>query len=246
MIELLEQEEKKVRDREAAAKKAAADHGSSKGESRDPRRQGRDARDKYSAEREENNERRARKSRDLASDEEMKGGSDRASANGSHPSRRRSRSPRRASSRDRADRAFRDDRADHYRGSRPPSRSDDDRYYRPSGRSRRIDNEELPAGHSARRGADRGDRRDDRRTDRDIDRYTSGREIRDRRRYSSPLPREAKTPEPTDDERDKRTVFVQQLAARLRNSELRTFFAQVGPVVDAQIVKDRVSGRSKG
>ena len=53
-------------------------------------------------------------------------------------------------------------------------------------------------------------------------------------------------PEPTDDERDRRTVFVQQLAARLRTKELMTFFEQVGPVKEAQIVKDRVSGRSKG
>jgi RNA-binding protein 39 len=27
---------------------------------------------------------------------------------------------------------------------------------------------------------------------------------------------------------------------------LRTFFERVGPVVEAQIVKDRVTGRSKG
>jgi RNA-binding protein 39 len=49
-----------------------------------------------------------------------------------------------------------------------------------------------------------------------------------------------------DDERDRRTVFVQQLAARLRPSQLVEFFEKVGPVKDAQIVKDRVSGRSKG
>jgi hypothetical protein len=39
---------------------------------------------------------------------------------------------------------------------------------------------------------------------------------------------------------------VQQLAARLRNKELAAFFATCGPVKDSQIVKDRVSGRSKG
>ncbi|KMU80967.1 RNA-binding domain containing protein rsd1 [Coccidioides immitis RMSCC 3703] len=50
----------------------------------------------------------------------------------------------------------------------------------------------------------------------------------------------------TEDERDKRTVFVQQLAARLRTKELIAFFEKAGPVKDAQIVKDRVSGRSKG
>jgi RNA-binding protein 39 len=41
-------------------------------------------------------------------------------------------------------------------------------------------------------------------------------------------------------------VFVQQLAGRLRTHELAKFFSKVGPVKEAQIVKDRVSGRSKG
>ncbi|KAL7624266.1 Phosphatidylinositol-3-phosphatase SAC1 [Parahypoxylon ruwenzoriense] len=50
----------------------------------------------------------------------------------------------------------------------------------------------------------------------------------------------------TEDERDRRTVFVQQLAARLRTKELKEFFEKVGPVNEAQIVKDRISGRSKG
>ena len=39
---------------------------------------------------------------------------------------------------------------------------------------------------------------------------------------------------------------MQQLAARLRTKELMAFFEKVGPVKEAQIVKDRVSGRSKG
>jgi len=39
---------------------------------------------------------------------------------------------------------------------------------------------------------------------------------------------------------------VQQLAARLRTKELIKFFEQAGPVREAQIVKDRISGRSKG
>jgi len=56
----------------------------------------------------------------------------------------------------------------------------------------------------------------------------------------------SKTPALTEDERDKRTVFVQQLAARLRTRELIAFFERAGEVNDAQIVKDRVSGRSKG
>lgn len=56
----------------------------------------------------------------------------------------------------------------------------------------------------------------------------------------------SKSPVLNEDERDKRTIFVQQLAARLRSKELAEFFEKVGPVKDAQIVKDRVSLRSKG
>lgn len=56
----------------------------------------------------------------------------------------------------------------------------------------------------------------------------------------------SRSPQLTEDERDRRTVFVQQLAARLRSKELIAFFEKVGPVKEAQIVKDRVSGRSKG
>jgi RNA-binding protein 39 len=39
---------------------------------------------------------------------------------------------------------------------------------------------------------------------------------------------------------------VQQIAQSCTSSKLQKFFEQVGAVVDAQIVKDRVSGRSKG
>lgn len=39
---------------------------------------------------------------------------------------------------------------------------------------------------------------------------------------------------------------MQQLAARLRTKELVAFFEKAGAVKEAQIVKDRVSGRSKG
>ncbi|UKZ80577.1 hypothetical protein TrVFT333_008339 [Trichoderma virens FT-333] len=38
----------------------------------------------------------------------------------------------------------------------------------------------------------------------------------------------------------------EQLAARLRTRELKEFFEKVGAVNEAQIVKDRISGRSKG
>ena len=209
----------------------------------DPRRNGRDSwhkksgsdRDRYSAEREENDRRRTRRSGDVDEDETMRDVSDKGSANGSVRSRRRSRSPGsdrrdRRSSRDRRyrERDPLDNGGDFYSGGgRRPTYTEDD-YYRPSGR------------------------RDDRARDRDRERERSPRrrddrrgDPRDRRRSPGPV-RKAKTPEPTDDERDRRTVFVQQLAARLRTKELKGFFEQVGGVVDAQIVKDRVSGRSKG
>lgn len=152
--------------------------------------------------------------RDTDGDEEMK--SDHGSANGSHRSRKRSRS--RDSRRSRRDRDDYRSGGDFYRGggrARTRSRSPyDDRFYRPSGRSRRDDRE------------------DDRRSRRD----------RKRSRGRS----RTKSPELTEDERDRRTIFVQQLAARLRTKELIGFFEKVGPVKEAQIVKDRVSGRSKG
>ncbi|OAL56281.1 splicing factor, CC1-like protein [Pyrenochaeta sp. DS3sAY3a] len=51
---------------------------------------------------------------------------------------------------------------------------------------------------------------------------------------------------PPEDDRDKRTIFVQQISQRTRTIHLREFFEQVGTVIEAQIVKDRVTGRTKG
>ena len=168
--------------------------------------------------------------------------SDRGSTTRSHKKRRRSRG--RDSERRRRDRyrdsvdyddAYRVSGGDYYRGGgRPRTRSrspHDDRYYRPTGRSRRDRNDDV-----------RDRRRDNDRRDRD-----RGERERDsgKRRSTSPRKR-SPTPPPTEDERDRRTVFVQQLAARLRTKGLIEFFERVGPVKEAQIVKDRVSGRSKG
>ncbi|KFH44788.1 RNA-binding protein-like protein [Hapsidospora chrysogenum ATCC 11550] len=105
---------------------------------------------------------------------------------------------------------------DYYRGARGRTRS---RSRSPYGRYRPRDDR------------DRRDRRD---------RHDYGRGRDHGRRDSGP------DPAPTEDERDRRTVFVQQLAARLRTRELKEFFEKVGPVNEAQIVKDRISQRSKG
>lgn len=192
--------------------------------------------DRYMNEREENNERRARRSKDIGDDDAVaaRGGSDKDSANGSVRSKARSRSPRR----------------DHRRNDRSRERQPRDSYHN-SGR--RGDDSYRPGdrGQDSRRGPERsrydddyrgggggpygrrsGHGRDDR-GPRD-----GGRGGGDRRR-SPPQ-------QPTEDERDRRTVFVQQLAARLRTKQLKDFFEQAGPVADAQIVKDRVSQRSKG
>ncbi|KAL6237786.1 hypothetical protein BDW75DRAFT_203126 [Aspergillus navahoensis] len=163
-----------------------------------------------------------RHSKDADGDDDMRSPrSEHGSANGSHRSRKRSRSrdsDRRRARRDRHGDDYRSN-GDYYRGggrARTRSRSPyDDRYYRPSGRSRR-------------------DERDEERRPR--------REREPRKRSNS----RDKSPELNEDERDRRTIFVQQLAARLRTKELIAFFEKVGPVKEAQIVKDRVSGRSKG
>jgi RNA-binding protein 23/39 len=132
------------------------------------------------------------------------------------------RSPR--SDRGSANGSHRERRRSRSRGDdRRRSRRDNDHYQRRS-RSPRDDRHYRPGSH-------RGE--DDR---------------KDRSRRSTSKEAKGKTPEPqlTEDERDRRTVFVQQLAARLRTKELIQFFEKVGPVKEAQIVKDRVSGRSKG
>ncbi|XP_074991407.1 putative RNA-binding protein 23 isoform X7 [Calonectris borealis] len=80
------------------------------------------------------------------------------------------------------------------------------------------------------------------------------REERARRRFGhskSPLYRE-KSPvrEPlgslSPEERDARTVFCMQLAARIRPRDLEDFFSAVGKVRDVRIISDRNSRRSKG
>ncbi|CAI7671660.1 hypothetical protein N7533_005971 [Penicillium manginii] len=163
-----------------------------------------------------------RRDRDADGDEDMKSPrSEHGSANGSHRSRRRSRSRESDRRRPRRDRGGDDYRSsgDFYRGggrARSRSRSPDDRHYRPS------------------------------RRERDEERRRGGGRDREGRRPSPSRRDTSKSPELNEDERDKRTIFVQQLAARLRTKELMAFFEKVGPVKEAQIVKDRVSGRSKG
>ncbi|KAM9881137.1 RNA-binding protein rsd1 [Verticillium dahliae] len=185
-------------------------------------------------ERERDHDRRRRERRDSASrshrgtPDDHKADTPRSDA-GSHKSRRRSRS--------------RDDDRRHSRRHR------DGDYYRGSGGGRGgRSRSRSRSPHRSRRGRDDRDYRDRRERDRDrdrSDRYSGDhRRGRDDDRHT-PSKREG-TPPLTEDERDRRTVFVQQLAARLRTRELKEFFEKVGPVNEAQIVKDRISQRSKG
>ncbi|XP_062445499.1 RNA-binding protein 39 isoform X4 [Dromaius novaehollandiae] len=74
---------------------------------------------------------------------------------------------------------------------------------------------------------------------------------RRRSRSKSPF-RKDKSPvrEPIDnltpEERDARTVFCMQLAARIRPRDLEEFFSTVGKVRDVRMISDRNSRRSKG
>ncbi|KAK7442130.1 hypothetical protein CaCOL14_000720 [Colletotrichum acutatum] len=191
---------------------------------RKERDRGRDgSRDRDYDSRRRDHERRDRDRRDRSTTRSRRGTPDdiktstpRSDA-GSHKSRRRSKS--RDDDRRRS-RRHRGD-GDYYRGGRARSRS---RSPHRSYRSSRDDYRER---------RDRSDRYSgDHRRARDDDRQETSK-------------REA-TPQLTEDERDRRTVFVQQLAARLRTRDLKAFFEKVGPVNEAQIVKDRISQRSKG
>ncbi|EXF84731.1 CC1-like family splicing factor [Colletotrichum fioriniae PJ7] len=191
---------------------------------RKERDRGRDgSRDRDYDNRRRDHERRDRDRRDRSTTRSRRGTPDdiktstpRSDA-GSHKSRRRSKS--RDDDRRRS-RRHRGD-GDYYRGGRARSRS---RSPHRSYRSSRDDYRER---------RDRSDRYSgDHRRARDDDRQETSK-------------REA-TPQLTEDERDRRTVFVQQLAARLRTRDLKAFFEKVGPVNEAQIVKDRISQRSKG
>ncbi|XP_077422590.1 RNA-binding protein 39b isoform X2 [Vanacampus margaritifer] len=75
--------------------------------------------------------------------------------------------------------------------------------------------------------------------------------IRKRSKTRSPVKKE-KSPvrQPIDnltpEERDARTVFCMQLAARIRARDLEDFFSAVGKVRDVRMISDRNSRRSKG
>uniref|UniRef100_A0A3P8TXD8 RNA binding motif protein 39a n=1 Tax=Amphiprion percula TaxID=161767 RepID=A0A3P8TXD8_AMPPE len=82
-------------------------------------------------------------------------------------------------------------------------------------------------------------------------RYRDHHKSRRRSKSKSPF-RKEKSPirQPIDnltpEERDARTVFCMQLAARIRPRDLEEFFSAVGKVRDVRMISDRNSRRSKG
>ncbi|ORY05609.1 splicing factor, CC1-like protein [Basidiobolus meristosporus CBS 931.73] len=147
----------------------------------------------------------------------------RSSSRERHSSRRHSRREHRSRSRD----------------------SDRDRERERRRRSRSRDRERRKSPSRSRRDRDRarsGDRRHRSRSP-GKSRSSSRREF-----YSRHLFRLARSPSPpvSEADRDRRTVFVMQLAARLRHREFLDFFSTAGRVREAKIVADRNSRRSKG
>ncbi|XP_046509338.1 probable RNA-binding protein 23 isoform X3 [Equus quagga] len=136
---------------------------------------------------------------------------------------------------------------------RKRSRSRDrDRHRRRSSRSRSRDRQRRHRSRSwDRRHSSESRSRDRRREDRV--RYRSPPLVTGRRYGQSKSPHfREKSPvrEPVDnlspEERDARTVFCMQLAARIRPRDLEDFFSAVGKVRDVRIISDRNSRRSKG
>ncbi|XP_034388010.1 RNA-binding protein 39-like isoform X1 [Cyclopterus lumpus] len=83
-------------------------------------------------------------------------------------------------------------------------------------------------------------------------RYRDHHQNRKRSKSKSPPIRKEKSPlrQPVDnlspEERDARTVFCMQLAARIRPRDLEDFFSAVGKVRDVRMISDRNSRKSKG
>ncbi|XP_053324354.1 probable RNA-binding protein 23 isoform X4 [Spea bombifrons] len=164
-------------------------------------------------------------------DKETKKDVDRSSSS-RHGSRGHSSSRKRSHSRSR-------DR----RRSRSRSR---DRHRHRSSRERPRSRERRHRSRSRSRGRRYSSRSHDRRRE-ERSRHRSPGYVKSRsprHREKSPLrePENTLTPE----ERDARTVFCMQLAARIRPRDLEDFFSAVGKVRDVRIISDRNSRRSKG
>lgn len=126
------------------------------------------------------------------------------------------------------------------RKQRSRSRSRDRKKSRSRERKRSHSRERRPSRSRESRGSrDRGGR------------YRDHHKSRRRSKSKSPV-RKEKSPirlpvdNLTPEERDARTVFCMQLAARIRPRDLEDFFSAVGKVRDVRMISDRNSRRSKG
>ncbi|XP_073431541.1 probable RNA-binding protein 23 isoform X9 [Dendrobates tinctorius] len=133
------------------------------------------------------------------------------------------------------------------RRSRSRSR---DRHRRRSSRDRHRSHERRYRSRSkgrrnSSRSRDGGRRREERSRHRSPGRlHTRSKSRSPRQKDKSPL----RQPEPntTPEERDARTVFCMQLAARIHPRDLEDFFSAVGKVRDVRMISDKNSRRSKG
>ncbi|KXS11947.1 splicing factor, CC1-like protein [Gonapodya prolifera JEL478] len=147
----------------------------------------------------------------------------------------------------RSEKGERSERSERERDRDRDRRRDDERRDRDSRRDRDRDDDRRRDRDKSRerRRSKSGDRDRDRR-DRSRDRHRSRSSNRDRRDRESSSRTKSPSPMLSDIDRDKRTVFCMQLAARLRTRELADFFSPVGKVRDVKIITDRNSRRSKG
>ncbi|KAM9361718.1 RNA-binding protein 39a isoform 1-T1 [Symphorus nematophorus] len=146
-----------------------------------------------------------------------------------------------------------------------PYRKDDTKNLSPNGQDERSKRKKRSRSRERRRSRSRDRKRSrsrERKRSRSRDKRRSrsrerGGRYRDhhkhRRRSKSKSPiRKEKSPirQPIDnltpEERDARTVFCMQLAARIRPRDLEEFFSAVGKVRDVRMISDRNSRRSKG
>lgn len=197
----------------------------------------------------------SRRERDRNGDEDPKT-SDKGSANGSERNsveadRRAARSARFGGG-DQSDDRRRSDR-DHYRDHRDRGRDSGDYYrrdrrdrsrsprdsYRPSNRDR------DDRGYYSR---DRRNYRDDRRSRTpEAERRQKATDILEGRRTSyDTYPRRGEREAPSDEDRESRTAFCQQLQVEAKERHIEQFFSVCGEVEQVTIVKDKYSQRSKG
>ncbi|KAI8818017.1 RNA binding motif protein 39b [Fimicolochytrium jonesii] len=149
-------------------------------------------------------------------------------------------------SRDRSDRDRRRSRSPSDRSRRRSSRKERSRSGSPRRRDDRDRDRERRRRSSRSRSPSRRHSRGDRRDSRDSRDHHRRRSSVERSSRRPPRDDRPRSPELDEYERDKRTVFVMQLAARLKQEELYDFFLPAGKVRDARIISDRNSRKSKG